>query len=100
MRCGSSVTSLIVYSIHPNDEQKVVKVSPRLWRIFRGVYFTTLWLQRNRVTFQHANVNVAGSATVFRITDMTQLRAVPAREVRSADTKENDHVYLVPKQSI
>ena len=55
----------------------------RIWHILSSVCITSLWIQRNRVTFEQADVSIAGSVHEFWETGMRQLRAdVPTQKYK------------------
>ena len=71
---------------HPDEEHAYATVWARLWRILSSVCITSLWIQRNQVTFQRGSVTIEGSVKDFWQTGLRQLR-VAKREYRRVDTK-------------
>ena len=72
---------------HPDEVDAYAAVWKRIWRILSSICITSLWIQRNRVTFQRAQVTIANSVNEFWTTSMRQLRAVAKRDSRRPDTK-------------
>ena len=72
---------------HSDENQEYSKLWVRMWRILSSVCFTSLWIQRNRVTFHHETVTLDGSVNEFWASGMRQLRAVAKREYRRTDTQ-------------
>ena len=72
---------------HPDEVDAFAAVWVRLWHMLSSICLTSLWIQRNRVTFQQGEVTVGGSVAEFWDTSMRQLRAVAKREYRRADTQ-------------
>ena len=46
---------------HPDEVAAYAVVWNRIWHILRSVCITSLWIQRNRVTFEQADVTITGS---------------------------------------
>ena len=69
---------------HPDEADAYESIWKRIWFIVSSICITTLWVQRNRVTFQHEVVTINGSVAEFWETSMRQLRAIGKRESRRA----------------
>eukprot|EP00644_Phytophthora_capsici_P016698 jgi/Phyca11/122109/e_gw1.47.147.1 len=61
-------------------------VLERLWRILATVCCTTLWVQRNRVTFEGEVVTKEQRCTEFQSTVIKQVKAIAKREKRVPET--------------
>ena len=72
---------------HPDEVAAYAAVWDRIWLILSSICITSLWIQRNRVTFQEAEVTIAGSVHEFWETSMRQLRAIAKQECRRTDKK-------------
>ena len=65
---------------HPDEVTAYTAVWTRIWHIVSSVCITSMWMQRNRVTYQQENVTIVDSVHEFWESDMRQLRAVAKRE--------------------
>jgi len=74
---------------YPDEEAAYADVWRRIWVILSSICIARLWLQRNRVVFQHAIMTIEGSVQEFWETGMRQLRAIGKRESRRADSSIN-----------
>ena len=88
----SKVVVVRIEREHPDEEHAYATAWARLWLILSSVCITSLWIQRNRVTFQRGSVTIGGSVKEFWQTGLRQLRVVAKREYRRADTKIKERV--------
>ena len=72
----------------------------RVWLIPSSICAIRLWMQRNKVTFQHETVSLAGSVADFWANGMRQLRAIGKREFRQADTQRSGARLLLCQRHI
>jgi hypothetical protein len=90
----SASTRKRIQRIHPDEEQQYVAEWKRIWRILASVCLTSLWIQRNRVVFQHDEVTKESSAEESWATAIRQLHALAKRE-RSKPDKQEQGIRLL-----
>jgi len=70
----------------PDEDEQVAKQWRRIWHIMSSVCVTSLWIQRNRVIFQHETITIEQSREEFWGTGSRQVQALAKRERRRPDT--------------
>lgn len=84
----STVITQRLKIIFPDEEDEFTAQWKRMWSIMCNICTTCLWMQRNRVVFQHAEVTIASSVQEFWTTGIRQLKAIAKRERRRPDRLE------------
>jgi hypothetical protein len=73
---------------YPDTEDKLVQQWKRIWHIMRSVCVTVLWMQRNRVIFQHEDITLEQSIQEYWATGIRQVHALGKR---NADTRKKSN---------